>query len=1517
MKRVMKKISALALSALLLITLLPETFVFAENPTTIADQSTLTSWEDAFGTAGSLSTRDVGRIWVDKSVSTEDVRLSGDIGNGASEVTISKEQDADFLVGLSALGSAASIRSEISVPTDTVFVLDMSPRMGKMGVTGTQEQNAVKMFRAANASIKELMEENENNRIAVVVYANDAQVLLPLDHYINTEADYITYDKDSEMASANGQIAADDIVDGEYQIKSDVSKNTQAGMFLGMSLLAKADTTLDVHGTKFTRSPQVILFSEGEAKLGDTDYTNPPVDGTSFNIGKWGDNDHNGDRDAQTFAALLTIAYMKEKVTAHYYTGHPKADERLHIYTIGVNIESANAPELAKILLNPKKELTEGTSQDAQDFRGYFSTWQTTGSVTVKTGGGTFDGGNPEKVTFNKEDDTIEIDTLAYNDKYYTVEGSNWDEVFENITQGILNSAPSAPTEVDEGAPGTGGESGKVVFTDQLGAYMKVTGMPSIVYAGVEYSADSTKVEGNQTFYYFSGMVDDNGVYPEANLADIRLVVSEDENGMQTLLWEVPASMLPLRTMNVEGIHDGTQMTYTIQQEKAAYPIRLFYSTKRETTFSVSANDYLTAFSENGKIDFYQGMWDAQDEQNQYGMTSAVFTPAAENSFYHYTEDTPLYVLKDDDGNFLMEEQAIAADVTLIEPGKNSAEIGGQTYTLAKADEYVKGRAYYYAHTYYEETDGTTPDPAAEMLVDYHILEDGSRIDMGADGNAEISEGVLHIKKGTNKLSRVSDTALQKENNVTGTAATARHPFYELTGEERVIVRLGNNGKVTADTPRGTLTISVGETTSTNDQPLPEGTDDVAFTYTLELLNNCTVQLLQDYQFTADTNLSFDTDGKVQFTLKKGESLTVDNLPVGTSYQLTETKVAGYTPTFSGAGGANGQILYREEGKDAYANAVVTHTYDNTKVLAALTYDGNAPANSSVDNVPDAQSALGGSTITLSKQTPALTFHDGSDKKAVFIGWSQTKNDQIYGVDEYASYLAWVKDHPVYQPSSSFVLQHSSVLYAVWGWDSDGDGKPDVIEMECRLTYDTNGGNADGPAAEVLWANVAHQLNTSTKPTHEADPLTKDAIIFIGWSNVRDSHIYDVNSTTNPSLIFEITAVSDVTVYAVWGYDRNNDGIPDVNEQGYTLTYDGNAQMNGIVEGVPADSNRYVAHQYVMLEQTAVPTHGDVNQTKVVFIGWSRTKSTQIYGSQDEEALAMANVVTSITFDAANETVYAVWGYDEDDDGKADVVKENYVITASAGDNGSIDPRGTVFVEEGDSQSFVIAPKQGYTLHTLVIDGKQYLNDKPLAVAGLTQTEDGYVYLFADVNQNHSISVTFASDANGNNIPDQYEEPEETLYTLTVENGSGSGTYTAEEKVELVASVIEGKTFVRWVSDNGGTFADDTADKTVFTMPAADVTVRAVYADVEDEEDQTDQTPTPTPKPGEDEGLPNGNDPSETKPQTTPSKEESAADDTHTAAGNEHLQSWWLGTLGAGAMAVLLLICKRSKKTDH
>ena len=72
-------------------------------------------------------------------------------------------------------------------------------------------------------------------------------------------------------------------------------------------------------------------------------------------------------------------------------------------------------------------------------------------------------------------------------------------------------------------------------------------------------------------------------------------------------------------------------------------------------------------------------------------------------------------------------------------------------------------------------------------------------------------------------------------------------------------------------------------------------------------------------------------------------------------------------------------------------------------------------------------------------------------------------------------------------------------------------------------------------------------------------------------------------------------------------------------------------------------------------------------------------------------------------------------------------------------------------------------------------------------------------------------------------------------YTLTVrlEGGDGSdksGNYQENDRISLTAGKKEGYTFVRWESTNGGTFADATAAQTMFTMPAGDTTVTAVWA---------------------------------------------------------------------------------------
>jgi hypothetical protein len=76
-----------------------------------------------------------------------------------------------------------------------------------------------------------------------------------------------------------------------------------------------------------------------------------------------------------------------------------------------------------------------------------------------------------------------------------------------------------------------------------------------------------------------------------------------------------------------------------------------------------------------------------------------------------------------------------------------------------------------------------------------------------------------------------------------------------------------------------------------------------------------------------------------------------------------------------------------------------------------------------------------------------------------------------------------------------------------------------------------------------------------------------------------------------------------------------------------------------------------------------------------------------------------------------------------------------YIITASAGSNGSISPSGSVTVNAGDNQSFTISASSGYEINVLIIDSIRVSN-----VA---------TYTFINVTTNHTISVTFKAIASG------------------------------------------------------------------------------------------------------------------------------------------------------------------------
>lgn len=97
-KRIAASALAVVMAGFLVWGLFPWQAAAAE--TTVADDVTINNWHDP--EALDDSTKNVGRIWTDKSVSTENVTLTNK-NKPEERVNIEKRAGSDFLVGLSAL----------------------------------------------------------------------------------------------------------------------------------------------------------------------------------------------------------------------------------------------------------------------------------------------------------------------------------------------------------------------------------------------------------------------------------------------------------------------------------------------------------------------------------------------------------------------------------------------------------------------------------------------------------------------------------------------------------------------------------------------------------------------------------------------------------------------------------------------------------------------------------------------------------------------------------------------------------------------------------------------------------------------------------------------------------------------------------------------------------------------------------------------------------------------------------------------------------------------------------------------------------------------------------------------------------------------------------------------------------------------------------------------------------------------------------------------------------------------
>ena len=461
-------------------------------------------------------------------------------------------------------------------------------------------------------------------------------------------------------------------------------------------------------------------------------------------------------------------------------------------------------------------------------------------------------------------------------------------------------------------------------------------------------------------------------------------------------------------------------------------------------------------------------------------------------------------------------------------------------------------------------------------------------------------------------------------------------------------------------------------------------------------------------------------------------------------------------------------VQYEVKGTDAGEDLINTVTANNTPdetepIKVNNKYDviynangGSYAEDASVDGVTfsedhktatEKDQSIGPHELNDQIETELSHDNTAEDVKVIFAGWTEDDSvkGQVYDKD--------AQDVP--EDINSVTIENSDVtVYAIWAEDANGNGTPDYDEDLYTLTYDATSGyygddTADKTAvAEKLLGEMKYDLwtkdNDGTCPTDgtaawpQHDNVDVDgesvAVEMVGWTTNEElaKTIYGRDSASVPQIYYNVPIEkANVTVYAVWGYDENNNGTPDISEKGATLTY--NATSGSYSDGSKeASATKLLPRTYDLWnlndedqvigqqpdnKELALPEHADtqVGNDSVIapgqtvgveFMGWTSAENAEAaqntiysYGEQYPDLLTDAEVKADETT-----TVYAVWGYDENDDGVADAMQivivpaDMTIYEGGDGYEGILDTDGEGVGEAPDEASENGLPEPGYYL---------------------------------------------------------------------------------------------------------------------------------------------------------------------------------------------------------------------------
>lgn len=614
--------------------------------TTVADDVTINNWHDP--EALDDSTKNVGRIWTDKSVSTGDVTLTNKVGASAkASATIKKNSESDFLVGLSALSSTAKIMGQTTVPLDIVLVLDVSGSMDDYS-GGYQEvyqlDTSKTYYIYKNRQYREVKYDSQSQRW---YYQNYSRW-----YYVSPKTSAEDSDRNHMQFYSDGRVK-----------KIDTLKKAVNG-FIEQTALEN-DKRSDVN--KQSRISLVKFAGDKTDAVGNDMYGAGLFGGEPY---------YNYTQIVSGYKAYTGTdkAELKSKVNALEPAGATSADYAMKLAKQLVSPKTPSSNDALNPRENAKKIViffTDGQPNHGSGFNETVANDAIKIAKDIKSNSnskakadiytiGVFDSANASDTTgpFNaymhgmssnypNAENYNNLGTRAKDSKgndtqFYkaATDASKLNDIFTEIQDEIISSAQS-PTQVEQGEKPH--QSGYITFTDQLGDYMQVDDMNDLVYANKIYNYKEKQVSSDKskiTYTYKGEIKDPNHVYPDGNLNDIQITVTKS-GSLQTgdlVTVKIPANMIPLRYYEV------SKGKMTISE---TYPMRLFYdvSLKADAEKKIEKPDaamqaYIAANTNGeGQVHFYSNKYEAGSKEDNKPETIGAyshFVPADTNDFYYF-----------------------------------------------------------------------------------------------------------------------------------------------------------------------------------------------------------------------------------------------------------------------------------------------------------------------------------------------------------------------------------------------------------------------------------------------------------------------------------------------------------------------------------------------------------------------------------------------------------------------------------------------------------------------------------------------------------------------------------------------------------------------------------------------------------------------------------------------------------------------------------------------------------------